>query len=151
MGPSVFLSSADGHVRELLELSQGCQGPFWGSGGKVGFCLRCRSGKGPQLAWRGEPPGFSRVAVGFLTRYDGDLRDPLVWPQERPVSMPVAMGLSGILSHQCQVLSPGLEPRPETYVSSPVLTWILGFLWSLHRGVRPRLERDMHLCFPPQL
>ena len=27
-GPSVFLSSGDGYVGELLELHQGCQGPF---------------------------------------------------------------------------------------------------------------------------
>ena len=51
------------------------------------FLLRHCSGKGPQLAWRGEPPGFSRVAVGFLTRYDGDLRDPLVGPQGGSVSV----------------------------------------------------------------
>ena len=28
-----------------------------------------------------------------LSTYDGDLRDPLSWPQERPVPMPVARGL----------------------------------------------------------
>ena len=36
-GPSVFLSSADEDVTELVELPQGCQGPFRGSEGKVGF------------------------------------------------------------------------------------------------------------------
>ena len=115
---------------------------------KMPQCKRASARVEERISWF-----FSSCSrkLGFLSSYNGDLRDPLVWPQERPVSMPVAMGLSGILSHQCQVLSPGLEPRPETYVSSPVLTWILGFLWSLHRGVRPRLERDMHLCFPPQL
>ena len=30
---------------------------------------------------RGESPGFSRVAVGLLLSYDGDLRDLLVGPQ----------------------------------------------------------------------
>ena len=30
--------------------------------------------------------------------YDGDLRDPLCWPQERPVPMLVSRGLSGFLS-----------------------------------------------------
>ena len=33
---------------------------------------------------------FSRVSEGklvFLFSYDGDLRGPLVWPQESPVSM----------------------------------------------------------------
>ena len=32
-----------------------------------------------------------------------------------------------------------LELRPEPQVSSPVVTWILGFLWSFNWGVRPRL------------
>ena len=30
---------------------------------------------------------------------------------------------------------------PEAEDSSPVLTWILGYFWSLPRGVSPRLER----------
>ena len=85
----MLLSSGDGYFGELLELPQGCQGPFRSSRGKVGFLLRCRSGKGPHLMLRGEYPGFSRVAaanLGSLSIYDGDLRDPLVFPQESPVS-----------------------------------------------------------------
>ena len=31
-----------------------------------------------------------------LLTYDGDLRDPLLWPQERPVPMRVARGPLGI-------------------------------------------------------
>ena len=31
-----------------------------------------------------------------LSTYDGDLRDPLWWPQERPVPMRVARGTLGI-------------------------------------------------------
>ena len=31
-----------------------------------------------------------------LSTYDGDLRDPLWWPQERPVPMPVAREPLGI-------------------------------------------------------
>ena len=33
-----------------------------------------------------------------------------------------------------------METVPELEVSSPVLTWILGYFWSLLRGVSPRLE-----------
>ena len=79
----MFHSSADGYVRELLELHQGCQGPFLGSRGKVGFLSRRFSGKGPHLALRGESPGFARVAAGnlwFLSSYGRDLREPLVLP-----------------------------------------------------------------------
>ena len=32
-----------------------------------------------------------------LSTYDGDLRDPLWWPQERPVPMRVARGPLGVL------------------------------------------------------
>ena len=32
----------------------------------------------------------------------------------------------------------GVVPEPEDF--SPVLTWILGYFWSLPRGVSPRLE-----------
>ena len=49
-------------------------------------------------------------------------------------------GLSGFLSHRCQGLRPWLESVPEPEDSSPVLTWILGYFWSLPRGVSPRLE-----------
>ena len=79
-----------------------------------------------------------------LSTYDGDLRDPLCWPQERPVPMPVARGplrgLSGFLSGRCLGLRPCEESVPEPEDSSPVLTWILGYFWSLPRGVSPRLD-----------
>ena len=48
--------------------------------------------------------------------------------------------LSGFLSHRCQGLRPCVESGPEPEDSSPVLTWILGYFWSLPRGVSPRLE-----------
>ena len=47
------------------------------------------------LAWRGEPPGFLELWQ-VLSIYDGDLMDPLWWPQERPVPMRVARGPLGI-------------------------------------------------------
>ena len=79
-----------------------------------------------------------------LSTYDGDLRDPLWWPQERPVPMRVARllhgGLSCFLSRRRWGLKPCVESVPEPEGSSPVLTWILGYFWSLPRGVSPRLE-----------
>ena len=50
-------------------------------------------------------------------------------------------GLSGFLSCQRRGLSPCVESGPETEDSSPVLTWILGYYWSLPRGVSLLLER----------
>ena len=49
-------------------------------------------------------------------------------------------GLSGFLSHRYWGLRPCVESVPEPEDSSPVLTWILGYFWSLPRGVSPRLE-----------
>ena len=49
-------------------------------------------------------------------------------------------GLSGFLYPRCRGLRSCVESVPEPEDSSPVLTWILGYFWSLPRGVRPRLE-----------
>ena len=49
-------------------------------------------------------------------------------------------GLSGFLSHRCRGLRPCVESVAEPEDSSPGLTWILGYFWSLHRGVSPRLD-----------
>ena len=49
-------------------------------------------------------------------------------------------GLSGFLSCRCRGLRPCVESLPEPEDSSPVLTWILGYFWSLPRGVSPRHE-----------
>ena len=57
--------------------------------------LETLSGNGPHLAWKGEPPGFSRVAAGALDLRWGP-QDPLWWPQESPVPMRVARGPLGI-------------------------------------------------------
>ena len=49
-------------------------------------------------------------------------------------------GLLGFLSRRCRGLKSSVEWVPEREDSSPVLTWILGYFWSLPRGVSPRLE-----------
>ena len=48
-------------------------------------------------------------------------------------------GLSGFLSRRCRVLRSCVESVREPEHSFPVLTWILGYFWSLPRGVSPRL------------
>ena len=48
--------------------------------------------------------------------------------------------LSGFLSRRCWGLRPCVESVPGPEDSSPVLTLILGYYWSLPRGVSPRLE-----------
>ena len=59
-------------------------------------------------------------------------------------------GLSGFLSRRCPGLRPCVESVPEPEDSSPVLTWILGYYWSLPRGVGPRLEWGHARAFSSQ-
>ena len=49
-------------------------------------------------------------------------------------------GLSGFLSHRCRGLRPCVESLSKPEDCYPVLTWILGYFWSLPRGVSPCLE-----------
>ena len=48
--------------------------------------------------------------------------------------------LVGFFFRQCRGLRPCVESVSEPEDSSPVLTWILGYFWSLPRGVTHRLE-----------
>ena len=48
-------------------------------------------------------------------------------------------GLSGFLSRRCRGLRSCVESVPEPEHSSPVLTCILGYFWSIPRGVSPLL------------
>ena len=57
----------------------------------------------------GESHGFSRAEtcrVGFLSSYDGELREPLMWPQGSPVSIQVGRSRAALLSH-----SRGIRPQ----------------------------------------
>ena len=48
--------------------------------------------------------------------------------------------LSGFLSRRCWGLRPCVESVPEPEDCSPLLTWILGYFWSLSRGASHPLE-----------
>ena len=48
--------------------------------------------------------------------------------------------LSGFLSRRCRGLRSCLDSVPEPEDSSRVLTWILGYFWSLPRRVNPSLD-----------
>ena len=75
----------------------------------------------------------SRVTTGTSGTRSGGLRKG-----QSPCEL--LRGLSGFLSRRCRGLRPCVESVPEPEDSSPVLTWILGYFWSLPRGVSPRLE-----------
>ena len=86
-----------------------------------------------------------------LLTYDWDLRDPLWWPQERPVPSELHGIISGFLSRRCRGLRPCVESLPVPEDSSPVLTWI----WSTS-GVSPGesvfvLNWGIHVRFPLEL
>ena len=71
----------------------------------MGFLLRRCSGKGPHVAMTGEPCGFPQVAAGFSS-YDGELREPLLWPQKSPVCIPVVRGSAALLSNNGRGIGP---------------------------------------------
>ena len=75
----------------------------------------------------------SRLTTGTSGTRSGDLRKG---------QSPCALlgGLLGFPSRRCQGLRPCVVSVPEPEDSSPVLTWILGYFWSLPRRVIPRLE-----------
>ena len=75
-----------------------------------------------------------------LSTYDGDLRDPLWWPEERPVPMRVARGPHGIPIPSMPGPKTLCESVPEPEDSFVVLTRILGYFSSLPTGVSPHLE-----------
>ena len=131
--------SVDGYVGKALELQQVCEGTIGSSRGLVCLASRCVSGNRPHFAVGENLLDFLELWQVLWT-YDGDLRDPLWWPQERPLSVRVAYWPLGIPlpSMPGPKTLCGSVPEPED--SSPVLTWILGFFWSLPRVVSPRYE-----------
>ena len=86
---SCLLSSRDEYVGELLELQQGCEDPL-----EVPE-VRCDSPRDASAEMGLISPGGEHL-LDFLelrqvlSTYDGDLRDPLLWAQERPVPMRVS-------------------------------------------------------------
>ena len=74
----------------------------------------------------------SRLTTGTSGTRSGGLR-------KGPSPCELLGGLSGFLSRRCRDLRSCVELAPEPEDSSPVLTWILGYFWSLPRGVSPCL------------
>ena len=78
-------------------------------------------------------PRCSRLTTGTSGTRSGGLRKG-----QSPCKL--LRGLSGFLSRRCRGLRPCVESVPAPEDSSPVLTWILRYFWSIPRGVSPRLE-----------
>ena len=75
-----------------------------------------------------ESRGFSRVAagsVGFLSSYNGELREPLVLPQGSPVS--IVRGSAGLLSSHGRGIRPQFALKGESRGLSRVAAGNFGF------------------------
>ena len=90
-----ILLSRDGYVRELLELQQGLKDPLEVPEFKCDYPLVASAEMGLFSPGLGNLLDFLELRQ-VLSTYDGDLRDPLWWPQERPVPMRIALGPLGI-------------------------------------------------------
>ena len=86
-----------------------------------------------------------------LSTYDGDLRNALWWPRKAQSPCELLGGLSGFLSCLCWDLRPCVESVPEPEDSSPMLTWIFGYFWSLPMESVLVSSGGMHVRFPPEL
>ena len=75
----------------------------------------------------------SRLTTGTSETFSGGLRKG-----QSPCEL--LGGLSVFLSRRCWGLRPCVDTVLEPEDSSQVLTWILGYFWSLPMGVSPRLE-----------
>ena len=75
----------------------------------------------------------SRLTTGTSGNLSGGLRKG-----QSPCEL--LAGLSGFLSRRCQGLRSCVESVPKPEDSSPVLTWILRYFWSLPRKVILHLE-----------
>ena len=75
-----------------------------------------------------------------FSNYYRDLRDRSGGLRKGQSPCELLGGLSRFLSRRCWGLSSCVESVAEPEDSSPVLTWILGYFWSLPKGVSPRLE-----------
>ena len=113
-------------------------------------CLKKESGISLEMPqWKKASSPIKRNIYWFFSNCARKLGIPLELrrgPQEHtPVAsgisslLRVSRALSGFLSSRCRGRGPHLEFRMETQVSPQFPTWISAFLWSFHRGDRPRL------------
>ena len=107
------------------------------------ICLETPQRKWASSRLEGRPPGFSRVAAGALDLRRGPQGTALgASGKASPLASSTGASRGPLGIRLPSISGPkiccGFGARPE--VSSPVLTWILGYFWSLPSGVSPRLE-----------
>ena len=98
-----------------LELHEGSQASFQVLRGNSGLLSWHWRRKGPHLALMGESRGLSLVAAGglwFLSRYYGELREPLVLYQQSQVSIRVVRASVGVLWSYGRGIRPHFRSLP---------------------------------------
>ena len=95
VGLSCFLSSGDGYVGNFLSCSKGVKDPLEVPEVRCDYPREASAEKG-LISPGGENLLDILEVRQVLSTYDLDLKDPLWWPEERPVPMRVARGLLGI-------------------------------------------------------
>ena len=138
-GLSCLLSSGDGLSGKFLSCSKGVR-TLWNLQRLGVISLETPQQKWPSSRLEGRTSWIfsscgrcSRLTTGTSGTCSGGLRKG-----QSPCEL--LGGLSGFLSLRCWGLRPCVESVPQPEDSSPMLTWILGYFWSLPRGVSPRLE-----------
>lgn len=136
----MFLLSGDGYVENFLRVASRVSSALLRLKEEGGATLVMLQWKGPHLSLRGESAAFSvrpetagssEVTTGNSgTRLCG-LRN-IQFPCELP-----GPSQRFLYIHCRGRESSHLELTPEPQCSSPVLTWISGFLWNFRREVRP--------------
>ena len=97
---SALLSSRDGYLLEPTEWPKGRQASCRVLRGDLGlFFSPCWKKRVPSRDHGGISWFFSScgASVGFLARYDVELREPIVWCQGSQVSIRVARGIAALL------------------------------------------------------
>ena len=87
---STLLYSWHGYLLEPIEWPKGSQASCGVLRGDMGLLSRSCRKRMASIAMMGYLVFFSRAVaqrMGFLSSYDGELREPLVWPQGSPVSI----------------------------------------------------------------
>ena len=121
---SALLSSRDEYLLEPTGWTKGSQASCGIWRRDSGLLSRpCRKRR-PSSRDEGGVPGFFLIggaSVGFLTRYDGELREPLVGHQGSQVSMRGASGSASLLSSHDR----GIGPQDALKKDSPGLSRVV--------------------------
>ena len=99
-------------------------------GERTGDCAPGHTGKeGPHLTMTEGLGGFTELQrlCGFLRRYDGELREPLVWRQGSQVSMRVVRGSASLRSRHGRGIGPLDALKKDSQGLSRVAARIPGF------------------------